>query len=502
MNRFAVAASLAAGLPYTGVVRSSASGRVHLPGVGIVLNFGPRGAASRVVLETDGRTVQGSDGQCRVTSNPHGAPNLDPWEEGPGWAFVPRVGWGVWFDLDGDLLCAHITGAAHPELDRQSLPEWQQLVDGAAQLIAKVEGRLRVPVRQLLHTIVPVYAPPGRFHSCTLKEALGAVHVSKTTCSAMMAETLVHEAAHTQLNLLLNEPRFWRREPHLARFRSPWRQDLRPIQGMVHGLWAFHTVGEFWALLLRAGCTGQTDRLARKRLHEVSLQLPEARAELTGAPELNAPGEELIRELECRQEWLLETSARFSPPEEDVAEVMDRMRRHREALPERPAYRTVSAGAAVRDVRWSEVLGGAMPPPPTLMADGRQSGAARSHTPKGLLTSWSVSERIMVAASRSEPDAVAWMALATQTAETEPQSAMLAAGSIHYASGDFERAVTCFCRYVNERVDDVDAWNLLAAALRRSGRLPEADAIVFRLPEVIGRARQTACDVTWLREFR
>jgi Flp pilus assembly protein TadD len=93
------------------------------------------------------------------------------------------------------------------------------------------------------------------------------------------------------------------------------------------------------------------------------------------------------------------------------------------------------------------------------------------------------------------------MAMATQTAETEPQSAMLVAGSIHYASGEFERAVTCFCRYVHERVDDVDAWTLLAAALRRSGRFPEADAIVFRLLEVIERARQIGCDVTWLREY-
>jgi HEXXH motif-containing protein len=485
LHRFAVAASLVAGRPYAGAVRASASGRVHLPGAGLVLDLGPCAVGRWVKLETDGRAVKGTLGHAEFVADPRATPVR--WRGGPGWASLQQVGWGVWFDLDEDLLCSRMTGAVHPPLDAALFADWARLLKGAGRLLAEVEDRLSVPVRVLVRSIVPGDAPPGRTRSWTLMEAFGAVHVSRTISVAMMAETLVHEAGHAQLNLLLDYRRLWQLGHTLARFRSPWRTDLRRIQGMLHGLWAFHAVGEFWTLLLREGRTGEFDRLARRRLREVSLQLADAADEIAGAHELNNAGEELVRDFRRQQERLAEATALFPPPPEDAEEIRHRMRRHRESAAPAPA-RPAAAAPPRRDVRWSEALGVSMPPAINRLADG-------------VFRCEAVSERVMRAVVRSDPVVASWAALAAESEETERQSALLVAGSIAYASGDFGQAARCFWGYVQERVEDVDAWGLLAAALRRAGRFAEADAVVFRLPDLLRRAGGRRPELGWLQEY-
>jgi Flp pilus assembly protein TadD len=70
------------------------------------------------------------------------------------------------------------------------------------------------------------------------------------------------------------------------------------------------------------------------------------------------------------------------------------------------------------------------------------------------------------------------------TNDSEPESAALVEGSIWYGRGDFARAISCYAQYVEHRWDDVDAWRLLAAALRRAGQSSAALAIAFNLDEL------------------
>jgi hypothetical protein len=77
-----------------------------------------------------------------------------------------------------------------------------------------------------------------------------------------------------------------------------------------------------------------------------------------------------------------------------------------------------------------------------------------------------------------------WFTLADRLSKLEPQTSALVEGSLYYGHGDFRRATESFAKYVSLRWDDFDAWNLLAASLRRAGNFEAAEAIVLSLDEI------------------
>jgi HEXXH motif-containing protein len=111
-----------------------------------------------------------------------------------------------------------------------------------------------------------------------------------------VAEALLHETMHLHLTLLesvvdLVQP------GSLAVYYSPWRDEDRPVRGVLHGLFVFRAVQAFYqALIAQAGCTGEATNFASERLLSIAQEM-QLVADFTQADGLTAAGRQLAANL-------------------------------------------------------------------------------------------------------------------------------------------------------------------------------------------------------------
>ncbi|WP_083507377.1 HEXXH motif domain-containing protein [Frankia sp. ACN1ag] len=116
---------------------------------------------------------------------------------------------------------------------------WQVLRDGHPQLAAGVDAAVSAVVP------LPV-AQRFRSFSATSGDAVGSVELTEPPDPVDGAATLAHEFRHTVLSAVLHlcdliDPQ----APPVLRY-APWRDDPRPPHGVLHGIYAFFGVTEFW----------------------------------------------------------------------------------------------------------------------------------------------------------------------------------------------------------------------------------------------------------------
>jgi HEXXH motif-containing protein len=474
LRRFAFAATCANAGAGEGAATVQQDGRVSLPGLGLVLSAGRQHAGRAVGLKTNGRTVAATLGAQEFTvalNDP--APACEPRNDAAGWGATPRLGWGIVLDDSIELSRPH--RANNPawkirHLDPDDVARWLSIGQEACGLISAVEERLWIPVRDVLASIVPLESPPQVNLSGTCDDVLGCICTSRSANAAILAETLVHEAAHTTLHILTDGTHYWEAGDGGRLYRSPWRKDLRPISGMVHGIFAFLAVCEFWAALLASAQAREFGQLGSHRLRTVARQVERALAELRGSTELTAAGRRMLAAVERKIDTLNELSRRFSPSAMDEQSIDDRLAEHDVALPS-SALRAGPSSKSRIDSQWSRKLGVYMPPPsnpPALRLVRRET----------------ISDHIHNAASTNDAVVAEWEALLRTTSATEPESALLVQGSISYGRGEFLSAVGFYASYVERRWDDMDAWRLLGAALRRAAKVADALTIAFDIDQL------------------
>jgi hypothetical protein len=108
------------------------------------------------------------------------------------------------------------------------------------------EEALRNPVITVAHRL-----KGGRLVSTTFSEMLGCIYLTSHPDASLVGEQIVHEYCHTRLfatqalDDLLHET--WPNESwdHPV-FYSPWRQDPRPINGVLHGCYVFTNIARYW----------------------------------------------------------------------------------------------------------------------------------------------------------------------------------------------------------------------------------------------------------------
>jgi HEXXH motif-containing protein len=469
LRRFAFAAACAGNISGSGSAVVQQDGRVPLPGLGLVLFAGRHNAGRTVRLRTDGATVVAMLGTQEAAVALGNAP---PLFEQPcdalSWGALPRLGWGIILSDAIELSrphCVNNPAWKIRPLDPDGVVRWRAIGQQACDLIAAIEQRLWIPTRDVLATVAPLESPPQVNLSGTCDDVLGCICTSLSVNAGILAETFVHEAAHVTLNMLSDVTSCWRTDAPGRLYRSPWRKDLRPISGMVHGIFAFLAVGEFWAALLACDEAGEFGPLGRLRLRTATRQVERALAELLDAEELTEAGRALLTAAGSRVQVLGDASQHFAIAPADASAIEERMVLHDAALPAPPPH-AASSHVQPTDAAWSQKLGTAMPPP-------------ENHRSLRLVRRESLSDGIHRAAASHDAVIAEWEELAHATAGSEPESALLVQGSISYGRAEFPAAVQSYATYVERRWDDMDAWRLLAAALRRAGRHADALAIAF-----------------------
>lgn len=101
-----------------------------------------------------------------------------------------------------------------------------------------------------------------------------------------LAESILHESMHLYLTLIEQEEPMVRSSSNSLMAYSPWRDCLRPLNGVLHGAFVFRAIKDFFTRLRTVHLSPAEHNHIRSRLQQIeddfgSLQLRDFRDELT-----------------------------------------------------------------------------------------------------------------------------------------------------------------------------------------------------------------------------
>jgi hypothetical protein len=125
---------------------------------------------------------------------------------------------------------------------------WRRLTSAASAILASTDAGQAVEVAGTLHALVPLRDAPDRpSSSATVTDALGTIMITPPLDAVRFAVALVHEAAHSRLEMLGDlTPLVLAGDGARVHF-APWRPDPRPLAAVLHGAFAYSRMAAFWA---------------------------------------------------------------------------------------------------------------------------------------------------------------------------------------------------------------------------------------------------------------
>jgi len=186
------------------------------------------------------------------------------------------------------LFC--LPGIGYGQPLREAGPRYQ--VDQAGRLeevLSAIESYAPHQLEQLAaHVQVAAFKPAhlGDYSNVSHSELPGAYIVSMLDDPLIMADRCIHELHHNRLfcleekgGALFDEER--QDSIRDARFYSPWRDEPRPLHGLLHALYVFQPVWHFWRRVQEAGSAPElTLSFAEDQLQRIPQQLELAAAVL------------------------------------------------------------------------------------------------------------------------------------------------------------------------------------------------------------------------------
>jgi len=121
------------------------------------------------------------------------------------------------------------------------------LVDDAHDLLQAVWPEAAAATRRFLHSLIVQPAPTDHMTSITL-DFLQGTFIASLRDAVQVADAMVHEGSHARLALLLRRDGLIV-DDGVARHASPWREDPRPLKGVINGVHAFLNVATFYRRL-------------------------------------------------------------------------------------------------------------------------------------------------------------------------------------------------------------------------------------------------------------
>lgn len=233
----AAAAAIRAGLDAEVQVRPEA-GVVGLPSLG------------EARVEAEQATVHSSAGHAEIRWA-HGRVAIpsDPQRDAPGWQGVRRVRAGNLDigidDLDPFRMPA-VPGLA-PRLSVREADEWTRAIRQGWHLLAADHPDVAAEVAAAISMVVPLSPSVHGQLSSSSPETFGAIAMSRPPDPHTCAVTLTHEVQHVKLGALLDVVSLTLPDDG-RRYYAPWRDDPRPVSGLLQGAYAYLGVTGFWRI--------------------------------------------------------------------------------------------------------------------------------------------------------------------------------------------------------------------------------------------------------------
>ncbi|MFI7408657.1 HEXXH motif domain-containing protein [Streptomyces sp. NPDC049627] len=245
----AAAAGARAGLDFS-ITVPVRQGLVLLPTLGCAVLPATEPWSTARVRGREGRLwITGAGGEVEV------APGWD--RRGPDWLPVRRMTLGaapaakslVLEDLDPYRTFPR---PSEPRpLSEAEAEAWASLLTDAWKVLLRDDPVSAGAMRDGLIALAPTPARERfRPYSCTAAAAFGGVVASRPDDAAQLAATLVHEVQHIKLGGLIHLEPLTVPPPDSQGpeqlFYAPWRDDPRPLGGLIQGIYAFLGVTRFW----------------------------------------------------------------------------------------------------------------------------------------------------------------------------------------------------------------------------------------------------------------
>ena len=176
---------------------------------------------------------------------------------------------------------------------------WESLLDGAWSILCTGHRGSALAMASGVVSVVPLAEDGDETRSASTGEAFGEVLVSEPDDAMSLAVALVHEFAHIQLGGLLHLLPVTSGGEQEA-FYAPWRDDPRPLPGLVQGIYAFTGIADFW----RTQVLADPDDYREFEYLCARLQAEEALRVASGSGALTPVGERLVAGLTDRlSQW-------------------------------------------------------------------------------------------------------------------------------------------------------------------------------------------------------
>lgn len=221
-------------------IRAGLAARIEVPaadGLAVLPSLGAAVAAgTRVQVRAEPGHARA--GQVAIPSDPH--------RQSPGWLPLRRVGLDGLDVIIDDLDPFRMLGRADLAPRLEASEPWEDALRQAwGVLRAGHPAALVAEIGAAIRAVVPLAQPESGMVSDSSREAFGAVAMSLPPDPVHGAEALVHETQHLKLGALLDLAELT--EPDDDRgFYAPWRDDPRPVSGLLQGAYAFFGVSAFW----------------------------------------------------------------------------------------------------------------------------------------------------------------------------------------------------------------------------------------------------------------
>ncbi|MEV6692716.1 HEXXH motif domain-containing protein [Micromonospora sp. NPDC051196] len=239
LHALAAASAVRAGLSFELDIPAR-QGAAVLPTVGSasvppdVLVVGVRARDGQVGIDTGVRTVRCLSG--------------DPdWHE-PIVIEVRAGGVGLRVELLDRDVYRDLRGPSSPKpLPAAEVARWRANLAAAWKLLAGEQPDRATAISGIVRTLAPV-PRRERFRplSASGAEAFGGILLSEPDDAVELAVTLVHESQHHKLGAVSHLLTLC--EAADLRYYAPWRDDPRPLPGILQGAYAFAGITQFWGV--------------------------------------------------------------------------------------------------------------------------------------------------------------------------------------------------------------------------------------------------------------
>ncbi|MEU8032036.1 HEXXH motif domain-containing protein [Streptomyces sp. NPDC049099] len=233
-------------------------GRVPLPTLGCAVLPVREPWGTATVRAQDGRAVLEVPGATVAVPFPPGS-------SGPHWHPVRRVVVGpegrrldIALD-DSDPYRTYPPPTEPQPLSDEAAALWREFLGRAWAVLLDEQPATADAMRRSWLSLTPTAARERfRPRSVTSGDAFGGIEASEPDDATQLAVTLVHEFQHTKLGGLLHLTPLLTRDtsasPQL--WYAPWRDDPRPLDGLLQGIYAFMGITAFWRTHRAAAAEG------------------------------------------------------------------------------------------------------------------------------------------------------------------------------------------------------------------------------------------------------